>query len=90
MSNEQCSSQRDTGPQCARNAALVHPASWERAIIPWACQKIEFPPCVKGQDFSGCFSHEPGQQVKTFNFFFPRTENILKNISFQSYQNTQP
>lgn len=50
-----CSSQRDTGMQGARNAALVLPESWEQGISIFG----------EGQDFSGCFNHEPGQ-IKTF------------------------
>lgn len=72
-----CSSQRATGLQCARNAALVHPASWEWGIIPWAPQKMEFPSSGEGQDFSGCFNHEPGQ-VKTFNLLFSWTKIFWK------------
>lgn len=58
-------------------SSTQHPGGWE--IIPWARQKMEFPSCGEGQDFS-CFNHEPGQQVKTF--FFSMNQNILKIFPF--------
>jgi len=42
---------------------------------------MEFQSCGEGQDFSGCFNCEPGQQVKTFDFFF-MNKDILKIFPF--------